>query len=112
MLYLRLWTDIFYLYMHLYYNCIYIYNCNLYYNCIYTFINLMHIYFVFTAIFMGIGLNSTNKHLFWLLLYSFFCKNSKLCNTYENVNVFSLSILSYYTYSGTEYSERQFYHYS
>ena len=30
--------------------------------------------FVFSAILMGIGLNLTNMHLFWLLLYSFFVK--------------------------------------
>ena len=40
--------------------------------CSYTCIYVMYIYVVFTAVFMGIGLNLTNKHLFWLLLYPFF----------------------------------------
>ena len=40
------------------------------------------------VVLMGIGLNLTKMHLFWLLLYLFVCTNSKLCNPYENINVF------------------------
>ena len=50
---------------------------------------------VFSAVLMGIVLNSTNMHLFWLLLYSFFVKIlifSLLCICVGLVNTKALDI--------------------
>ena len=55
----------------------FVFICQVVFMCIFIVFN-----FVFSAVLMGIGLNLTNMHLFWLLFYSFVCKNSKLCNTY------------------------------
>ena len=46
--------------------------------CIY----LIIFYFVFSAVFIGAGLNLTNLIAFWLCVCSFVYVNSKLFNTY------------------------------
>ena len=65
---------------------------------------VMYIYFVFTAVLWGLRLNLTHVQLFWLFYDVFVFVNAKLFNTYYNINIFLLCILSYYTYSGTEVS--------
>ena len=61
----------FHLYVELH---LYIFNCILF--CIFT-------------CFIGVGLNLTNLHSFWLCTCSFVYINLKLLNIYLNINVFS-----------------------
>ena len=56
-------------------------------NCI--FINVIVFYFVFSAVFIGEGQNLTNYFTFWLYVYKFVEFDSKLLNTFENINVYA-----------------------
>ena len=76
--------------------------------CIYTCIYLKYTYCTFNAVLWELGLNLTILQLFWLLYGIFVLVSLKLCNKYQNFNVLLLCILSYYTYSGTEYSNTHF----
>ena len=53
-------------------------------NCI--FISVIVFYFVFSAVFIVEGQNLTISFIFGLIYVSW-CNNSKLLNTYENINV-------------------------
>ena len=62
--------------------------------------------FVFTAVLWELLLNfCICVILLASLYYEIASVNSKLYNIYHNINSFLLSILSYYTYNGTEYSD-------
>ena len=54
-------------------------------NCI--FINVIVFYFVFSAVFIGEGQSLTISFTFWPYICKFVKINSKLLNTYENINV-------------------------
>ena len=78
----------------------------------YLYLFNVYLFCIFSCL-MGIGLKLTNLHLFWPLLYPFLGKNSEYYVIHiKNISVFLVCILSYYTYSGTKYLERQFDHIS
>ena len=76
--------------------------------CIYIYVIVF--YFVFSAVFIGVG--QTFKKFNWILaLFVFICLYKfEIIQYILKYKCISICILSYYTYSGTEYSDSLFDH--
>ena len=69
--------------------------------CIYIYIIVF--YFVFSAVFIGVGQSLTNLITFWLYMCSVVCNKFETIQYILKYKCICICILSYYTYSGTEY---------